>query len=125
MFAPIFLYITALGWLLYGLYCFLQPQALGALAGIGPLTATGATELRAMYGGLQAGIGLMALIGARENRWQRSVLLSLFCIYGGLVSARAIAAVSGGDYSAYTLGALAFEGLSCLISLSLFRRSAR
>ena len=125
MLTPLFLYVSGLGWFLYGLYCFFQPQALGDIAGLGASAPSGATELRAMYGGLQTAIGLIAFIGAREIRAQRTVLLAFVCLYGGLASARALAAISHGDHSAYTLGALGYEALSCLISVALLRHSTR
>lgn len=124
MFPTYFLYFTAIAWFCYGIYCFFQPQMLASAAGIGALNAAGVTELRAMYGGLQSGIGILALIGARALRWQRGVLLSLACVYGGLATARGIAALGGGDFSAYTLGAFLFEAVSCLVMILLFRRAA-
>jgi hypothetical protein len=57
MAARIFLGLSALIWLPYGLLCFFQPAGLAESAGVTFTNATGATELRAMYGGLQAAIG--------------------------------------------------------------------
>ncbi len=48
----IFPLLSALLWLPYGVYCFIHPSALAAIAGVGFQTPTGSTELRAMYGGL-------------------------------------------------------------------------
>ena len=125
MWATLFLYVTAIAWAGYGIYCFLQPQILGSLAGLAATNVTGATELRAMYGGAQFGIGLMTLFGARELRLQRPTLLGLACIYGGLGISRAIAALLGHDVSVYTLGAATFEITSLLICVALLRRIER
>lgn len=125
MWASLFLYFNAIAWAGYGIYCFLQPQALGEIAGLAATKVSGATELRAMYGGAQIGIGLMALFGARELRLQRGILLALACIYGGLSSTRVVAALLGHDSTAYTLGAAGFEGLSLLICVALLRRIER
>ena len=54
-----FLASSALVWLPYGLYCFAHPEALRAMAGIVIESPTASTELRAMYGGLQAGLGVL------------------------------------------------------------------
>ena len=50
MAARIFLALSALVWLLYGLYCLLVPGSLAEAAGVAATTPTGTTELRAMYG---------------------------------------------------------------------------
>jgi hypothetical protein len=50
--ARAFLVCSVLVWLPYGIYCFLVPGALADYAGVVGATATGSTELRAMYGGL-------------------------------------------------------------------------
>lgn len=125
MWATLFLYVTAIVWAGYGIYCFLQPQMLGEIAGVAASNVTGATELRAMYGGAQFGIGVMAFFGARELRLQRPTLLGLACIYGGLGISRAVAALLGHDATAYTLGAGTFEILSLLICVALLRRIER
>jgi hypothetical protein len=51
----IFFALTALVWLPYGIFCFFQPGYLAQAAGVTATSATGTIELRAMYGGLQAG----------------------------------------------------------------------
>ena len=53
----IFLLLSALLWLPYGIYCWLHPSALAEAAGVAFQSPTGSTELRAMYGGLQAALG--------------------------------------------------------------------
>ncbi len=60
----VFLGLVALVWLPYGLLCFFQPGFLAGAAGVTSTSATGSTELRAMYGGLQVAIGVLALAGA-------------------------------------------------------------
>ena len=50
----IFLLLSALLWLPYGIYCWLHPSYLAEAAGV---VFQGSTELRAMYGGLQAALG--------------------------------------------------------------------
>ena len=64
MIARIFLALSGLVWFPYGVYLFFQPGYLADAAGIVSTTATGNIELRAMYGGLQAGIGALAFAGA-------------------------------------------------------------
>ena len=71
MATSIFLGLSTLVWLGYGLYCLLDPGYLAQAAGVAAASATGTTEIRAMYGGLQAGIGVIALGGLlRESLGQ-------------------------------------------------------
>ena len=57
----LFLGFSAFVWLPYGIFCFLQPGYLTEAAGLGLTSATATTEVRAMYGGLQAGLAIWLL----------------------------------------------------------------
>ena len=73
------------------------------------ITATGTTELRAMYGGLQAAIGIWAGWAAWKPAAARGALTALLVLPAGLASTRLVGALVAADTSAYTLGALVFE----------------
>ena len=73
----IFLRLSALLWVLYGLYCFVEPSQLAEAAGVAASTTTGTIELRAMYGGLQVAIGLLAGAAVFTPRLQPAALLML------------------------------------------------
>lgn len=125
MVATVFIWFSALGWLLYGLYCLWDPAFLASAAGVTSTTATGQVELRAMYGGLQTAVGVFALIAALNHRWRPGAFLALSCLYFGLCTTRTGSALMAGDFSSYTVGALAFEWTSALLSLWLFRSLAQ
>ena len=120
----IFLVISALGWGGYGLYCLINPAMLAELAGVTSTTSTGAIELRAMYGGAQTGLGLFAAVAVFCAAWQRSALLALAFVTGGLFTARLIGALLAGDFSSYTVGGLGFEFVFTAIAIALLRKSA-
>jgi hypothetical protein len=109
MIARLFLALSALVWLPYGLYCLAQPGSLAEAAGVAASTPTGTTELRAMYGGLQAGLGLLALLGALQPGLRRPALLALAFLGAGLFLTRALGAAVDGGVSGYTVFALGFE----------------
>ena len=70
-----FLGLSVLVWLGYGLYCFFVPAVVAEGAGFVARTPTATTELRAMYGGLQMALGVMAalaLFNERSSVWQQS-----------------------------------------------------
>lgn len=123
MFTTIFLWISAIGWLGYGLYCLFVPSTLTSFAGLVPSTLTAEVELRAMYGGLQSAVGVLAMIGALRPARASGALLTLACLYLGLCSTRIGSALMLGDASPYTVGAASFETLSALICILLLRRA--
>ena len=117
----VFLAANALLWLPYGLYCLAQPQMLAEVAGVAAVSTTGSTELRAMYGGLQAAIGALALVAAFRRDLQRTALVTLAFLAGGLFSARACGALVDGGLSSYTLGALVLESSLTALSVGLLK----
>lgn len=119
MFERVVLGLSALIWLPYGVYCFFVPEVLSGAdsAGIVASTPTGVTELRAMYGGLQAAIGALAIAALIRPRLASGVLLTLVFITGGLASARLMGLLIDGGFSSYTGGGLGFEIVSCAAAL--------
>jgi len=121
MAARIFLALSGLVWFPYGVYLFFQPDYLADAAGIVSTTATGKIELRAMYGGLQAGIGALAFAGALRPAWMRPVLFAGCFLFGGLALSRSLAAIAVGEVSPYTAFGLCFEWASTALALWLLR----
>jgi hypothetical protein len=105
----VFLAFSVLLWLPYGVYCFFDPGFLAGAAGIVSQSPTGSTELRAMYGGLQAAIGGLALAGVVSGPLRRPALIALGFLAAGLALARLGGAALDGGISAYTLAGLGFE----------------
>jgi hypothetical protein len=124
MAARIFLALSALVWLPYGLWCFAAPGFLAGAAGVSFLTPTGSTELRAMYGGLQAALGALALLGALRAPLRRPALIALGFLASGLGLARLLGALLDGDVSAYTAMGLGFEWTTAALAMILLARTA-
>jgi hypothetical protein len=119
----IFLALSAVLWLPYGVQCLLDPSVLAAAAGVTAASATGTTELRAMYGGLQIALGLLALAGAVRPALAQHALVALGVVSAGLGIARLGAAVISGEFASYTLMALALEFTLAIAVLVLWRRA--
>jgi len=119
----IFLGLSALIWLPYGLYCFWVPGSLGEAAGVAFTSATGATELRAMYGGLQAAIGSVALLGVLRSEAARSALQLLLVVGAGLGGARLLGAGLDGGVTSYTGMALVLELGTVAVTAWLLRQA--
>ena len=119
----IFLALSALVWLPYGLFCLVQPSFLAGAAGIAASTATGTVELRAMYGGLQAAIGTLCALGSASPLWRAHALVGVGVLSAGLGLARLAGVVAEGDLSSYTGAALVFEFASAGLAFFFARKS--
>jgi hypothetical protein len=119
----IFLALSGLIWLPYGIYCFFQPGSLNDAAGLAFMSPTGSTEIRAMYGGLQAAIGTVAFAGALRPELARSALQLLLLVGASLGGARVLGAGLDGTVSAYTAMAIGLELGTVAITLWLLRRA--
>jgi hypothetical protein len=119
----IFLFLSFLIWLPYGVYCFAQPGSLADAAGVAFQSPTGSTELRAMYGGLQIAIGALAGLAALRANLVRPALLAIAFLTAGLGSARLLGVAIDGGLSSYTATGLGFELTSVAVATLLLRRS--
>ena len=120
----IFLGLSAILWLPYGIFCFFQPGALVEIAGVSAVSTTANVELRAMYGGLQAAIGIFAALAVFQEGLQRPALLTLAFLCAGLGSARLLGAVLEGELSTYNAAGLGFEFVTATVAIWLARRHA-
>jgi hypothetical protein len=118
----LFLGFSALVWLAYGVFCVFQPSFLAVAAGVVATSPTATTELRAMYGGLEAGIGALCLCALFRSALVRPALLMLCFICGGLGLTRLFGLLLDGSVSAYTFGGLALEIPSAVIATVLVSR---
>ena len=115
--------VSTLLWLGYGLYCFFQPGALAELVGVVGQTPTATTELRAMYGGAQAGIGLLCAGALTQAALRRPALLALLFIVGGLGTTRLLGALLDGSFTLYTFSGLGLEWVTVGIAAWLLSRT--
>jgi hypothetical protein len=115
----IFLGVSALVWLPYGLLCFFSPGLLAEAAGVASTSPTGTIELRAMYGGLQAALGILAGAAFFQPTLRRPALVTLSFVCAGLFMARLAGALLSLDFSSYTMMGLLFELLSTTFATRL------
>ncbi|MDE0884811.1 MAG: DUF4345 family protein [Myxococcota bacterium] len=118
--ARILLWTNGASFLLYGLACLASPLLVAGYAGMELPGASAMTEVAAMYGGLQAGVGgLFIYHGMREERFQSGLML-MFVLLGSLALARTLGLLLYGT-SPYNLGATVYESLSALLALFAMR----
>jgi hypothetical protein len=118
----LFLAASALLWLPYGVFCFFTPGFLADVAGVASTSSTGTIELRAMYGGLQAALGILAGAALFRPSLQRPALVALAFLCAGLFMARLLGALLGAEFSSYTAMGLLFEILSTTFATRLLAR---
>jgi len=118
----IFLGFSVLVWLPYGLLCLFVPSYLSEVAGVVASSATGTLELRAMYGGLQSAIGVLAAVALFRPTLVRPALLAQVFLCSGLFLARVVGLVFDAGLSGYTVGALGFELFIALVGTWLLTR---
>jgi hypothetical protein len=108
----------------FGIICLLDPGFLDAFAGVAATSTTGTIELRAMYGGMQIALGVLALLGVFRPAFIRTALLATGILCAGLGSSRLLGAIAVSEVSSYTSGGLVFElGSTAIAALSLRRLS--
>ena len=119
----IFLTLSAVLWLPFGLYCLFVPSFLASGAGVTFTSPTGATDMRATYGGLTAAIGALALAGALRESFTRQALVLLATACAGLGGARLVGVALDGGLTAWTVQALALELGTVALGAWLLRRA--
>lgn len=125
MLTRLFLALAGLSWFGFGLYSWISLQGLAEATGVVASTTTAAIELRAIYGGMQIGFGLLVAAGALWPRWQPSSLHALLWLALPTSASRIIAALLAGEFSRYTLMAMAYEVPIALLTLLILLRRRR
>lgn len=116
------LLFSAVSFIGYGVACLLSPNMVGTLSGLGLQTVSGRTEIHAMYGGLQTGLGLFFLLCGSHREWVRPGIVALILVMGGLALARSYGISVQGSPGSYNLGAASYEALTALFGLLSLRQ---
>ena len=108
--AKIILSITAAVWLGYGMWLFIDPQALSYM-GYGLDNWSAIVEVQAMYGGAEIALGVFTLFGVwKPKQYMQPALLLWFMIYGSLVIGRIVGIIQWGGSFALDFGPEALPG---------------
>jgi hypothetical protein len=103
------------------------PAAMSAYVGIELPTPTAATDVRAVYGGLEIGFGIFLLACAFSRTWGLAGLAAAALALAGLAAARVGGIVADGSPTPITFSLLAGElsGLAIAGGALLYERRAR
>ena len=124
----VFLAVIGVIFLASGIFTFFDPQTMGEALGIAPLNASGETEIRATYGGLVVGSGLLVLSGLFNRLMTVAALAGTFFGAGGLMSTRIIIQATQGftlNQGIVAVFELAMVAIAFLLLRSAMRRATR
>ena len=124
MATKIFLAINAALFIVYGLMCLASPEIVSDQTGIQTPTGDASAEMRAMYGGLQTAIGLLALAAVLRPELARAVLFAFAFLFFGLASGRLVGIVADAGVGSYSFAAFGFEVLFGVVSAALLSRTS-
>ena len=123
-FSRILLGFTGLAFAGYGVYCALDLDVVMRTTTIAFRTSAGAVEARAMYGGLQTGLGLVFINAAVNSRLTAYGLVVMVFTLGGLALGRTLG-ITIDRIDDYNAGALAYESVSALLACFALWRERR
>jgi hypothetical protein len=112
--------IAGLGFLGFGIILLCWPEMALPGLGIQAQSAQAEVELRAMYGGLELGLGLLLLTCFSAERQRFGLQLSL-ASYGGLAFARMLSMLAIGISTPFLWAALVWEVVIATMSLLALR----
>ena len=110
---------TAFVFIAFGLWGLIDPIGMVANLGLDISAPSGATAIRAIYGGFLIGLGLFILYCAANDDRRRIGLVAILIIVSTILSARIIGAVVDGGELGIQLSYGAIEVFSIIVTASL------
>ena len=102
------LWLGALGFVGFGLAFLLAPGLLG-LVELAPTRPSARSDVRAVYGGIELGVGAFLAVCARRSSWRRAGLTAQGLLFGGAVLGRLVSLAVDGPPLPLVLGLGALE----------------
>ena len=116
----LFLLLSGLVFILIGVNTFRDPVAAMAGVELGVQSINALNEVRANYGGMQMGIGLLLVSAALMTWLTRPALLALSLVTGGLVVGRLMSIMIDGIPNSTVQALLGLEFFTTVIAIFLF-----
>ena len=120
----LFLLLSGLGFILIGVNTFRDPVAAMAGVELGVQSINALNEVRANYGGMQMGIGLLLVSAALMTWLTRPALLALSLVTGGLVVGRLMSIMIDGMPNSTVQALLGLEFFTTVIAIFLFTQQS-
>lgn len=110
----------ALGFIGFGLAFLLVPGLLG-LVELAPATSTARSDVRAVYGGIELGVGAFLAACVRRPTWHRAGLTAQALTLGGAALGRVASLAADGMPRTLALGLGALELLGAVLAIAALR----
>lgn len=125
MTAPaVILWLNAAVFTLYGVAFALDPEAMSQLVtGAAPSAGPALTDMRATYGGMSIGLGVLFALAARSSAGQRLGLAGVLAVMLGMATTRALGIVFDGDPNGAMFAYLAVEIVVAGVAIWALRRA--
>ena len=120
-----FLLLSGIGFMLIGINTFRDPVAAMAGVELGVQSLNALNEVRANYGGMQIGIGILLFSAGWFSWLSRPALLALSLITGGLVVGRFVSIILDGMPNTTVQALLILEFATTIAALFLFFRHTK
>ncbi len=117
--AQLFLMLAALLFAGFGLASLFQPERIAGMVGIQPSTTAGRSEIRAVYGGLELGLGAFLVYCALDAQRLELGLLLVVLTYGAAAVGRMIGIALDRPVEAVTRRILVAEVAFAIVGLVL------
>jgi hypothetical protein len=108
-FPVVLLILAGAGFLGFGLWLIVDPAGGLATVGIAASNPAGLIELRALYGGLELGLGIFLLLCAARPDWRRPGLWAVLLGNGGIGLVRLVGIALTGVFTPFFAAALVWE----------------
>jgi len=104
-----YLIFTLMVWLPWGLICIFNTEVIAEIIGVTSVNPAGNTDIRAMYGGVQLGIGLLAALALYDGAYFKNLLLTLAFLGSCLALSRSYGILVDDSGTLYTWGVIGYE----------------
>lgn len=125
MLLKVALWINAVVFLGLGVWLIVDP--VGGLSGVEVTVrnAAGATELRAMYGGLELGLGIFGVLAALRPAWRVPALWAFTLAVGCLGAVRGLSSLLTEGHSPMLWKLFATEAIGTAMNVAALRQASR
>lgn len=124
--SKIFVLGTAAIFFVYGLLFFVIPvETFKFVVDGGVTSSSGITDMRASYGGMSVGIGVIMFLLAMNPQTIRMGLVSVFVVMFGMAFGRFLGILVDGDANSYMYIYLGLEVAASLVAFVLMRVSEK
>ena len=118
-YAKIVTIVSSLTFILFGLALLIKPEVISS-TNLTFVDEIGKIEVRAFYGGLEIGLGLLILFFDFIQKQTKSALSVVIASFGGIGLARAFAITQASEINNFVLYALIFELTLALLALACY-----